>query len=51
VLERASAVNELARSVATRETHLLLAASIVNVIGSDMGRLAERNEVTGQTTA
>lgn len=32
-LERASAVRELARSVATRETHLLLAASIVKVIG------------------
>jgi hypothetical protein len=47
VLERVSAVMELARSVATREAHLDLAASIVNVIGSDMGCLAERDEVTG----
>jgi hypothetical protein len=46
VLERANAVNELARSVATREAHLLLAASIVDVIGSGMRRLAERDEVT-----
>jgi hypothetical protein len=50
VLERASAVNELARSVATRETDLLRAASIVNVIRSDMERLAERHEATGWTT-
>jgi hypothetical protein len=47
VLERVSAVSELARSVATREAHLLLAASIMNVIGSGMRRLAERDEVTG----
>jgi len=49
VLERASAVNELARSVATRETDLLLAASIVNLNGCDMRRLAERGEVTEWT--
>jgi hypothetical protein len=50
VLERASVVNELARSVATRETDLLRAASIVDVIRSDTGRLAERYEATGRTT-
>lgn len=51
VLERASAVNEPARNVATRETHLLLAASIVNVIEGVKICLAGTREITGRSTA
>jgi hypothetical protein len=51
VLERASAVNELARDVATRETHLLLAASIVDVIEGVKICLAGTREITGRSTA
>ena len=49
--ERESAVNELARYVATRETHLRLAASILNMIGGGMGCLAETHEATRWTTS
>ena len=51
VLERASAVRGLTRSVATRETHLLLAASIVNVVRGIMRCLAEGLEIAEWITA